>query len=298
MKRFIYLILCFSGVLISSKSHAQDYTFKWNGHSAQFANEVTGLVSYIDFGDATIWGYMEVTLSGGFSHQNTTGCYRKRYDIGRNGGSVFHSNTSEVLAAFGPVAAQWKLGELQIDAANHLILPLYHLVSTANSVIVNINGLSVTSVNTAAIQITTPQVLANNQSRDYKFTLEPMAIGTNKIETDTKLTVGGKVAAREIKVSVNAGADFVFEPDYKLPALAELEQFVKTNKHLPEIPTAQQMVKDGVNLGELNIKLLQKVEELTLHLIEKDKELKQEKEKNQSQEDRILRLEALMKIKK
>lgn len=90
-----------------------------------------------------------------------------------------------------------------------------------------------------------------------------------------KLDVNGKARANEIVVNTT-GADFVFEPDYKLTDLTELEKFVKTNKHLPEIPTAAQMVKDGVNLGELNIKLLQKVEELTLHLIDKDKQLQNE----------------------
>ncbi|MEH3112262.1 hypothetical protein [Pedobacter terrae] len=98
-----------------------------------------------------------------------------------------------------------------------------------------------------------------------------VGIGTANL-TDA-LTVAGKIGAREIKVSTNAGADFVFEPHYKLPTLTNLEKFVKTNKHLPEIPTAKQMIENGVNLGELNIKLLQKVEELTLHLIEKDKKI-------------------------
>jgi hypothetical protein len=79
----------------------------------------------------------------------------------------------------------------------------------------------------------------------------------------------------------------VFEAAYKLPELAELEKFVKTNRHLPEIPTAKQMVENGVNLGELNIKLLQKVEELTLHLIEKDKQLKNEKDVNKKQQEQI-----------
>ncbi|CAH0312368.1 hypothetical protein SRABI27_04841 [Pedobacter sp. Bi27] len=123
-----------------------------------------------------------------------------------------------------------------------------------------------------------------------------LGIGTNS-PTDM-LTVAGKIGAREIKVSTTAGADFVFEPAYKLPDLTELEKFVKTNKHLPEIPTAKQMVENGVNLGELNIKLLQKVEELTLHLIEKDKALNQEKTTNRLQEERISKLEALMRIKK
>jgi hypothetical protein len=99
-------------------------------------------------------------------------------------------------------------------------------------------------------------------------------VGIGTTNPQDKLTVAGNIGAREIKVTTNAGADFVFDQAYKLPDLTTLEKFVKANKHLPEIPTAKEMVENGVNLGELNIKLLQKVEELTLHLIEKDKQLK------------------------
>jgi hypothetical protein len=112
-------------------------------------------------------------------------------------------------------------------------------------------------------------------------------VGIGTINPTEMLTVKGNIGAREIKVSTTAGADFVFEPGYKLPELTELEKFVKTNKHLPEIPTAKQMVENGINLGELNVKLLQKVEELTLHLIEKDKQLQNEKEINKKQQEQI-----------
>ncbi len=104
-------------------------------------------------------------------------------------------------------------------------------------------------------------------------------IGIGTANPTDMLTVAGKIGAREIKVSASAGADFVFEPDYKLPDLNELEKFVKTNKHLPEIATAKEMVENGVNVGELNIKLLQKVEELTLYLIEKEKQLQNQENK-------------------
>ncbi|MGQ7855246.1 hypothetical protein ACUN24_13510 [Pedobacter sp. WC2501] len=125
------------------------------------------------------------------------------------------------------------------------------------------------------------------------------SVGIGTTNPQEKLTVAGKIGAREIKVSTNAGADFVFEPDYRLPALAALEKFVKTNKHLPEIPTAKQMVDNGLNLGELNIKLLQKVEELTLHLIEKEKQLNSEKATNKKQQQQIdLVIEELASIKK
>ncbi|NII83294.1 hypothetical protein [Pedobacter sp. SG908] len=112
-------------------------------------------------------------------------------------------------------------------------------------------------------------------------------VGIGTTNPTDMLTVAGKIGAREIKVSTNAGADFVFESDYKLTDLNELEKFVKTNKHLPEIPTAKQMVDNGVNLGELNIKLLQKVEELTLHLIEKDKNITQLTEQLKSQAEML-----------
>jgi hypothetical protein len=135
----------------------------------------------------------------------------------------------------------------------------------------------------------TPNVSLATDFGGASFLMGNVGIGT--AAPQDKLTVAGRIGAREIKVSTNAGADFVFEPAYKLPELAELEKFVKTNKHLPEIPTARQMVENGVNLGELNIKLLQKVEELTLHLIEKDKQLKNEKEVNKKQQVNIDGLE-------
>ncbi|CAH0277647.1 MULTISPECIES: hypothetical protein [unclassified Pedobacter] len=101
-----------------------------------------------------------------------------------------------------------------------------------------------------------------------------------------KLDVNGKARANEIVVN-STGADFVFEKDYKLQSLVEIEAFIKKNKHLPEVPTAKQMVENGVNLGELNIKLLQKVEELTLHLIEKEKQLEKQTQTNQKQQIQI-----------
>jgi len=73
----------------------------------------------------------------------------------------------------------------------------------------------------------------------------------------------------------NPGPDYVFEPTYNLKPLAEIETYIKENKHLPEVPSAKEMEKNGVQLGEMNMLLLKKVEELTLHLIEQNKEIKE-----------------------
>lgn len=107
-----------------------------------------------------------------------------------------------------------------------------------------------------------------------------VGIGTTTPDSDAFLTVAGNIHAREIKVTATAGgADFVFADDYALPKLQEVEAFIKKNKHLPEIPSAAEMEANGLHLAEMNIKLLQKVEELTLYLIEQEKEMKRMKDK-------------------
>ncbi|MDN5215683.1 hypothetical protein QQ020_26635 [Fulvivirgaceae bacterium BMA12] len=88
-----------------------------------------------------------------------------------------------------------------------------------------------------------------------------------------KLAVNGKIRAKEVKIETG-WSDFVFEDDYELPTLAEVESFIKANKHLPEIPSAKEVAENGVNVGEMESKLLQKIEELTLYIIEQEKRIK------------------------
>ncbi|WP_276090972.1 hypothetical protein [Pedobacter sp. JY14-1] len=86
-----------------------------------------------------------------------------------------------------------------------------------------------------------------------------------------KLAVNGSIRAKEIKVESANWPDYVFTEDYKLPTLAETETHIKEKGHLPGIPSATEVKKNGVELGEMNKKLLEKIEELTLHLIETKK---------------------------
>lgn len=90
---------------------------------------------------------------------------------------------------------------------------------------------------------------------------------------DGGLDVAGTIKAREIKVEIDAGADHVFNEDYKLKPLSEIEAFVKGNKHLPDIPSEKQMQTEGLNVNEFQIKLLQKIEELTLYMIQQEKKI-------------------------
>jgi hypothetical protein len=105
-----------------------------------------------------------------------------------------------------------------------------------------------------------------------------------------KLDVAGAIRANQIVVNTT-GADFVFAPSYRLTPLYVLKTYIDKNHHLPEIPSAAQMQNDGLNVGDNQTKLLQKIEELTLYLIEKDKQLKEQGEKLTGQERRIVKLE-------
>lgn len=95
-----------------------------------------------------------------------------------------------------------------------------------------------------------------------------------------KLAVNGKIRAQEIKVEAGENwPDYVFKKDYELGSLSELKEFIQLNHHLPGVPKAADLEKNGVELGEMNKMLLKKIEELTLHLISKDDELKKLNEK-------------------
>ncbi|MDO5974521.1 tail fiber protein [Flavivirga jejuensis] len=106
-------------------------------------------------------------------------------------------------------------------------------------------------------------------------------VGIGTTTPDSKLTVAGKIHAQEIKVAVNAGADFVFEDNYKLPNLKDTEAFIKKNKHLPEIASEKDMQENGLLIAEMNIKLLQKIEELTLYTIDQEKRIESLESKNE-----------------
>jgi len=114
--------------------------------------------------------------------------------------------------------------------------------------------------------------------------LDAARVGIGTANPSAMFTVAGDIHSREVKVTVDAGADFVFEKNYNLPSLESVDKFIKENKHLPEIASAEEMKKNGINLSEMNIKLLQKIEELTLYVIQQER-------KNDDQSKKIEELE-------
>jgi len=98
-------------------------------------------------------------------------------------------------------------------------------------------------------------------------------VGIGTTNPTAKLDVIGVIRATEVKVCLQQGCDFVFEEDYPLMSLKDLSTFITENKHLPEIAPAAVMESEGINLSEMNAKLLQKIEELTLYVIDLQKQI-------------------------
>ncbi len=101
-------------------------------------------------------------------------------------------------------------------------------------------------------------------------------VGIGEINPKNKLDVKGTIHSQEVKVDMQGWSDFVFKKDYNLPTLEEVERHIAEKGHLENIPNEEEVLKNGINLGEMNAKLLQKIEELTLHVIEQEKKNKKQ----------------------
>jgi len=119
--------------------------------------------------------------------------------------------------------------------------------------------------------------------------------GTMKVNSSAtvggNLTVSGSVKAQTVSWYTRPSPDYVFEESYRLPPLEEVEQYVKTHKHLPEIPSAAQVAKDGVDLIQMIMGQLKNIEELTLHMIALKKE-------NDALKERLVSLETQLGMMK
>lgn len=123
-----------------------------------------------------------------------------------------------------------------------------------------------------------------------------MGIGT--INPVNKLDVNGTIHSREVKVDMIGWSDFVFKKEYDLPTLKEVEKHITEKGHLENIPTEEEVIRNGINLGEMNAILLQKIEELTLYSIEQNKKIEKLQEENIKFLDIEKRLEKVEKESK
>ncbi|PZR14752.1 MAG: hypothetical protein DI539_18605 [Flavobacterium psychrophilum] len=110
-------------------------------------------------------------------------------------------------------------------------------------------------------------------ARVIMFNSGDVGIGTNDTKGH-KLAVGGSAIFTSAKVKLEQNwPDYVFKKDYRLLSLAELEKFIQQNNHLPDVPSAAEVAKEGLDLGSNQAALLKKIEELTLYIIEQNKRI-------------------------
>jgi len=102
-------------------------------------------------------------------------------------------------------------------------------------------------------------------------------VGIGTTDPKARLSVNGDIYAKKVRVTPDEWADYVFEPAYVLPSLHEVEQYIKEHKHLPEIPSAKEVSEQGLDVGLNQSKLLKKIEEMTLYLIEQQKKMTAQK---------------------
>ncbi|MEO9511829.1 MAG: hypothetical protein ABJN84_04260 [Flavobacteriaceae bacterium] len=102
-----------------------------------------------------------------------------------------------------------------------------------------------------------------------------VGVGTSTIPSGYKLAVNGKIITEELKVQLqSAWPDYVFSKEYELPSLEEIQKHIEEKGHLPNIPSATEVEVNGVELGEMNKLLLEKIEELTLYLLQQEERIK------------------------
>ncbi len=161
-------------------------------------------------------------------------------DLNMGGNSITNISTNTIVYADGVSVA-----EKYVDVAGDSMTGKLWLPE---------GGLTVGSASTQLV------VLANGN------------IGIGEIAPTNKLAVNGTIKCKETIVTLDGWSDFVFEKDYKLMPLEQVDKYIQQNGHLPGIPSAKDVTANGVKMGEMQAKLLQKIEELTLHMIELEKE--------------------------
>lgn len=122
--------------------------------------------------------------------------------------------------------------------------------------------------------------------RDPDTQIEKVLMSINRIGNvsigttnhDSKLAVNGTIHSKEVKVDMTGWSDFVLKKEYELPTLEEVEKYIIEKGHLENIPTEKEVLENGIKLGEMNAKLLQKIEEMTLYMIEMKKDLNKQNE--------------------
>ncbi|HMM03222.1 MULTISPECIES: hypothetical protein [unclassified Dysgonomonas] len=130
---------------------------------------------------------------------------------------------------------------------------------------------------------------SNNTWKDW-FVVTEFGVGIKTSNPSCALDVNGTIRSKEVKIEASGWSDFVFDKNYDLPKLSDVEKHINEKQHLPGIPSEKEILENGISVGEMQAKLLQKIEELTLYVIEQDKKIKILQKENISIKNELVNL--------
>ncbi|PXX95171.1 hypothetical protein DF185_22595 [Marinifilum breve] len=261
----------------------------WEG-VVSFTHNKQNEVAYLELNDIAITGAIEVTIFGGWNRSASFGKLTRLFSFyhpkGRN---EIHEYSSEVITAHGNIAKTYGIGDM-IAHNNKIRIPIYKLNAySATGMHVHIDiysNVASTIKNNLSLTETFSEDIGPRPVNKRSF--NTLAIGSDKIPNGYSLAVKGNAVFDEVQVKATTNwPDYVFEEDYSIQSLEEVEQFIQNNKHLPNMPSAKEVESEGIGLAKMNKLLLQKIEELTLYTIEQQKILKQQGNKIEELEKRI-----------
>ncbi|HBH49803.1 MAG TPA: hypothetical protein DDX98_14255 [Bacteroidales bacterium] len=217
------------------------------------------------------YGNIEVTSAGLGLGYNTSGAHLMIHNSGKVGVGTTSPMGKLEIVSYGTVGSgtdiNWNNSALLINQQGYLLgmdgnqltgnKELF-LQSNSDDVIISTNGVSRMFVNESGL-------VGIGLSR---FT-------NNSVWQGAMLAVNGGILCEKVKVISNVpSSDYVFEKNYELMPLTQVEEFISQNSHLPEVPSAEEFKENGYNIGDMDDLLLRKVEELTLYIIEQDKKIR------------------------
>jgi len=171
--------------------------------------------------------------------------------------------------------------ESSIMIAHSINITNYHTFGTSVRTITQSAG-----NNTYGMQFFTQESYLTGQTEKLRIQGNGN-VGIGTINPDAKLAVNGTIHSKEVKVDMTGWSDFVFKKEYNLPTLEQVEKHIVKNGHLENIPNEEEVLKYGINLGEMNAKLLQKMEEMTLYMIEQNKRMNKIEKENQELKNKV-----------
>ena len=285
----LFTLLIVLSVLISTDICKAEITSVYT-FSQRFDHLETNNTVDIIIGDR-YWGAMEISISSGYTNKNASGLIRKVFELGLNADNAIYSNKSRVSEAIGYIVDSFSIGDAYWNSSTlKYHIRLHHLNNRGNIVRIEVKTLH--SVKTQDFLLSDRYYYDSELQKAHVHYTESLCIGTTD-PGSFKLAVEGKIGAREVIVTdANPWPDYVFENDYKLPSLKDLKNHIQSKKHLPDIPDAEHIKENGISIGEMQVKLLKKIEELTLYIIDQNNHIEYQNDELILLKQRVTQLEA------